>query len=281
MRSREDKEDNYHTLTPLRLLKKRPRCHPLELDEFRSTKFPPLDTTTLMKLTKYSFFKRKALCINANVPKPASELQQVLREAKKLVESNRRRGHRSASISPGGEFSSPVKTANYALKTGKKCCVAKILKNFDTTALRPRKDQGMLKKHCQIISKQLYNNNREMEKSRIRFFRNIGEREIQLERPADKQWGCCHNAMPARSRSVFGRTIKRSHLPSEPPKYTRDSLERLVLSDLRRYDENEEQFINNYAVSMVSALLLQTDKGSKFRKPISFLDDRQGLDDYS
>ncbi len=278
------------TLSPLHPIKRtQKKANPLELEEFKDIKFPPLDTTAFMSKTKYSFLKRKALCMNAKVPKAVSELKEVVQKAKALAERDREHRNRARSFSSPYRAPSPVRTANHAIKDGKLCCIAQILKSNEAATLKYEgqrgKRNGPLKKICATFNKQLYNSDRELEKSQIGFFRNICEKDISVGRTTASQWGNTKHAEDAegvvRKKSVFGRIIKRPRPPPGPPKYSRESLVRLAMSDLRIYEESAEDFANNYAVNMVASLLLQTDKGAKYRKPVSFLDDRGEFGEYS
>ena len=69
--------------------------------------------------------------------------------------------------------------------------------------------------------------------------------------------------------NAFGRKIKIKK-PLHVVDRTRESLERLVSSDIKLYIPSQKKYMSNLSKNMVCDLLLQSDTGAKYRTPIGF-----------
>jgi len=237
-----------------------------------------LDTTTLLGKTKYSFIKRKYLSTNANIKKRIDECKNIISIARKnLSEMKSTNKPRSNNVSPLKlEPLTKISTkilCNCGSIRHKNCCLEQKIKrlvplNADTN-LR-NKYQGLKIRECKTMDVQILNLNQDDEKGNIEFYKNPSNKKVKFLKSPTAQWG--PSQVPKKEIiSVFGRDIKLARKEKRQlPKYSRESLERLIMNDIKLYIESERSFVNQYALNMVTSLLLQTDKGAKFRKPVAF-----------
>jgi hypothetical protein len=244
---------------------------PLTLDEFSDPNLPPLDTTALMKKTKYSFLKRKAVDMNARNPRPINELKTVEQKARQLLRLRYLSGARKLSMNSNSKHS-PSRTITVAPSPlHSHCCEAKKYLKFDPATVKHvnRNRRNIQQQNvCYALNKCIQDSNKEAERSCIKFYRNISEQPHKMSRQKVK-WGASEVAKKPKL-DTFGRSLARDSPPEGPPKYSRESLDRLLKNDLRRYFDSEREFVHAVAVNMVSNLLLQADNGAKFRKPVAF-----------
>ncbi len=253
-----------------------PQHPPLYLAEFQDSSNPPLDTTLIMKKTQYSFLKRKSININARIAKTISESRNVVNMARKLLGEREDLHLRQASPSssrkasehetkPNSRSISPYKDA----RCGNMAQLRRIAGSLSPMGRRYAGRNHNLATKTLALDRCIWDNEKNEEMSRIRSGSDVSEvgyGAMAQEKAA--KWGSSQHIGKTKMYSIFGRKAKRE--PSNEPKYTRDSLERLAMNDMRLYAESEQEFMNEYAVNMVGALLLQTDGGSKYRKPVDF-----------
>eukprot|EP00826_Nyctotherus_ovalis_P001691 TRINITY_DN10293_c0_g1_i4.p1 TRINITY_DN10293_c0_g1~~TRINITY_DN10293_c0_g1_i4.p1 ORF type:complete len:107 (+),score=24.18 TRINITY_DN10293_c0_g1_i4:347-667(+) len=87
-----------------------------------------------------------------------------------------------------------------------------------------------------------------------------------LEDP--EKWGT-NGRQVTRGFNTFGRNLKRFKQEHRIQEYSRDELQRLVLSDVKLYIPSHAQYVRNYTKEIVRELLLQSNSGVKYREPCS------------
>lgn len=87
-----------------------------------------------------------------------------------------------------------------------------------------------------------------------------------LEDP--EKWGTSAKQV-TRGFNTFGRNLKKFKQEHKIQEYSRDELQRLVLSDVKLYIPSRVQYVRDYTKEIVRELLLQSNSGVKYREPCS------------
>lgn len=83
-----------------------------------------------------------------------------------------------------------------------------------------------------------------------------------------EKWGTAGKQV-TRGFSTFGRNIQRSKKQDTIQGYSREELQRLVLSDVKLYIPSRAQYVRDYTKEIIRELILQSNTGVKYRDPCS------------
>ncbi len=235
---------------------------PLYLEEFQDRRNPPLDTSIIMLKSQYSFFKRKNQDLNARTAKAITDSRRVVQLARELF----RRDRAKKSRTPARVQSRSSGNTSHAFSTSHKsrCCSRQA---GATCASSARKRE--LEAKSFRLNQNILDSNRVAEQESIYRNHDLAEADYASKVHSKAKWGSS-GYLRNMKINVFGRRAKRGSSFAHVPKYSRDSLERLAVSDMRLYTESEQKFKDDYAYSVVEGLLMQTNQGAKYRRAVDF-----------